>query len=398
MKVLVLDAHSVAALAVVRSLGRRGMAADVAGEEGDFLPAFRSRYAGKKILYPGAAAGLRAFLDFFRNLLGAGEYDYVIPVTDRSIVPLHQRGRELPGAERLLLPERSRLETVLDKEKTLRLALEEGVPLPATSVWGEAGFSLPGEFPLVVKSRFSRYLALERIVADPGVAFVRDREELEKVCRERDALIPRPLVQETISGEGYGFFVLARAGDPLLTFAHRRIREEDPRGSRSSCCESVLPDPEMARSALKLIRRLGWTGPAMVEFKRDRRDGIFKLMEVNGRFWGSLPLALAAGADFPYALLRMLAGEPVPGYTPRAGVRARYLRADLEHLIGVLRGAPPGWEGPFPGRLRTLGEVLADFARPGTSGFTLTLDDPRPGLAELARFLFRDLPRRLIHM
>lgn len=398
MKVLVLDAHSTAALAVVRSLGRRGIPVDVAGEEADFLLAFRSRHAGRKLLYPGASADLRAFLEFFRGLLGAGGYDYVLPVTDRSIVPLHERGRDLPGAERLVLPEKSRLEAVLDKEKTLRLAREEGVPVPATSVWGEAGFALPAEFPLVVKSRFSRHLEGERLAADPGVVFVRGREDLEKVCREREALIPRPLVQETIVGEGYGFFVLAREGEPLLAFAHRRLREEDPRGSRSSCCESVVPDPEMENSALKLIRRLGWTGVAMVEFKRDRRDGIFKLMEVNGRFWGSLPLALAAGADFPYALLRMLEGKPVPGYAPRPGVRARYLRADLERLISVFRGAPPGWTGPFPGRLETLGAVLVDFARPGTSGFTLTLDDPRPGLAELARFLFRDLPRRLIHM
>ena len=40
----------------------------------------------------------------------------------------------------------------------------------------------------------------------------------------------------------------------------------------------------------------------MVEFKLDARDGVAKLMEINGRFWGSLQLAVDAGVDFPAIL------------------------------------------------------------------------------------------------
>jgi predicted ATP-grasp superfamily ATP-dependent carboligase len=73
----------------------------------------------------------------------------------------------------------------------------------------------------------------------------------------------------------------------------------------------------------------------MVEFKVDPRDGTPKLMEINPRFWGSLALAVAAGVNFPYLLLRMARGEnfkPVEHYA--LGKKARWLLpGDLLHFI-----------------------------------------------------------------
>lgn len=395
MKVLVLDAHSVAGLSVVRSLGRRGVETEAAGEEGSFALAARSRYAQSFLSYPAPGRAPAAFVAWIAGILRSRNYAYVIPVTDRTIVPLHLWGRELPGAGAVVLPGQDSLERTLDKELTLKAAGELGIPFPATSVWGRDGFREPGPFPLVVKSRFSRTEEGGNIVADPGPVFVQDREELEAACRARHSLIPHPLVQEKIEGTGYGYFVLARRGEVLLSFAHRRVREEDPRGSRSSCCVSIAPPERLADSAQRLIRGLDWTGVAMVEFKQDGRDGDFKLMEVNGRFWGSLPLALAAGVDFPFALLEMLEGHAVRQPDYRSGIKARYIYADFQHLLNVFFGPPPAWTAAFPGRWRSLKDVGTDLFLPGVSGFTLVRDDPRPGLAENGRFLAFELPRRI---
>src|SRR5206468_12795896 len=73
-------------------------------------------------------------------------------------------------------------------------------------------------------------------------------------------------------------------------------------GSGSSLRESTPPPPDMAEAARTLLEALQWHGVAMVEFKRDARDGLPRLMEINGRFWNSLPLAIASGVDFPFLL------------------------------------------------------------------------------------------------
>ena len=98
-------------------------------------------------------------------------------------------------------------------------------------------------------------------------------------------------------------------GHPRARFAHRRIHEVPHTGGVSSFRESVrLPDIEA--HALSVLRRIGWNGVAMLEYRRDARTGDFRLLELNARFWGSLHLALAAGVDFPAAAPRRLARRP----------------------------------------------------------------------------------------
>ena len=83
-------------------------------------------------------------------------------------------------------------------------------------------------------------------------------------------------------------------------FAHRRLREKPPSGGVSVYRESVAPDPSLVARAAALLAGLGWRGVAMVEMKTDARTGTPYLMEVNGRFWGSLQLAVDAGVDGIY--------------------------------------------------------------------------------------------------
>src|SRR5678815_1154177 len=96
-------------------------------------------------------------------------------------------------------------------------------------------------------------------------------------------------------------------------FAHRRIREKPPSGGVSVLSESVAADPETVRKSLALLSALDWNGTAMVEYKQDRVTGQRYLMEINGRFWGSLQLAIDAGVDFPALLVAAALGEhPAP--------------------------------------------------------------------------------------
>ena len=95
-------------------------------------------------------------------------------------------------------------------------------------------------------------------------------------------------------------FALFDRGRLVAEFSHRRLREKPPAGGASVLSESLPVDPRLREFALRMLGPIGWHGVAMMEYKQDRRTGDFVLMEVNGRFWGSLELAVAAGVDFPF--------------------------------------------------------------------------------------------------
>jgi hypothetical protein len=113
------------------------------------------------------------------------------------------------------------------------------------------------------------------------------------------------------------------------------LLEKPPSGGVSVLCESVPLDEEMVEAAKKLLSVVEWTGVAMVEFKRDHRDGKAKLMEINGRFWGSLQLAIEAGIDFPYLLTDYYIGKKpkslVDDYS--VGVRLKWPLGALDYLL-----------------------------------------------------------------
>jgi predicted ATP-grasp superfamily ATP-dependent carboligase len=118
----------------------------------------------------------------------------------------------------------------------------------------------------------------------------------------------------------------------------------------------------------------------MVEYrKQEGSPPVF--MEVNGRFWHSLPLACYAGADFPALLARMAEnGDIEPSMSYRVGVRCRWLLGDARHLAEVWKGRPAGYPGAYPGRMRTLLNVLTPV--PGTYHDLFQWSDPLPEAAD----------------
>ena len=130
----------------------------------------------------------------------------------------------------------------------------------------------------------------------------------------------------------------------------------------------------------------------MVEF-RQRADGKFVFLEVNGRFWNSLPLACYAGADFPAAVAEIAdRGDCSPMQDYEVGVRCRWLLGDFRHLLSVWHGAPAGYPGKFPGRLRTLVNVLTPV--PGTYHDNFQFADPLPELGDWLSLAERAFGRR----
>jgi protein-tyrosine-phosphatase len=201
------------------------------------------------------------------------------------------------------------------------------------------------------------------------------------------------LLQEYFRGDGVGVELIADHGELRHVFQHRRLHEVPLTGGGSSlrCSEAVTP--ALRAASAQLMRALGWHGVAMVEFKYNPASGEFRLMEINGRFWGSLPLAIAAGADFPAMLHALMTTGRVGEHPPsRDGVVCRQLARDIDWLEHVLRKAAPRGLVTLPGRAQVLRDCLLVFS-PRHHFDVQSLRDPWPGLVDLARIAGRQWDR-----
>jgi predicted ATP-grasp superfamily ATP-dependent carboligase len=392
--VLVTDAGRTSAIAFLRSLGQKGWRV-VAADADERSAGFRSRYAAERVVYPSPRASPRAFVEFLHAWLTAHPVDLVVPVTDECIHPLaHQRAR-FEGLTRLAIASDEALATVTDKHATLELARRLGVPFPETRVVSTraearaAAASL--RFPLVVKPSVSRrYQAESDTIEQGSVSFARDAEELE---RRMESLEGHHVVllQPYEPGVGVGVECLASRGRVLRAFQHRRLAEIPVSGGASAWRESVPLDPELFAHAQRLIEALGWTGLIMVEFKLGTRPW---LLEINGRVWGSLPLACMAGVDFPGELAELCCpagpgpGSPAlrdaPDTTYRIGVRSYNFELMLSWITQVLIGRKRHPYLPHPGRRRALAAVFG-LLDPAQKSDLSGGGDFAPRLAEAGR-------------
>lgn len=390
-RVLVTDGEQRAALAITRSLGRAGYAVTV-GANGLRSLAGASRHCVERVVLPDPLAAPSDHATRIVDVARQGSMDAVIPVTEASLLALLPVRGAL-GATRLPFPAEESFRRMSDKAALMSLANLQGLSTPRSlvlSTASEAGSLLGGRitFPLVVKPTRSLQERNGRRCKD-GPRYVDRPEMLAATLAEVPEDAFPLLAQERIVGQGIGLFLLRWNGRILARFAHRRLREKPPSGGISVYCESVAADASLMERAEGLLAAEDWQGVAMIEFKRDIRDGLAYLMEVNGRFWGSLQLAIDAGVDFPAMLVSAALGRPasrVPDY--RVGVRSRWLLGDLDHLVIRLRSSNSRLKLPAgaPGRLRTAADILLPWRSPGR-GEIWRRDDPRPARVEMVDWL-----------
>jgi predicted ATP-grasp superfamily ATP-dependent carboligase len=398
MRVLVLDGNENQAVACVRSLSRAGHSVSV-GSDSSWSKAGWSRYCCSSFRYAPPQRDASAFIESIEKEVRREAGTLVLPMTERTTLPLStMRERIFAAGGRLVLPPHETVLRAFDKEQTTRLAESLGINVPHTTLIGDRDEARPlaasSSYPLVLKARSSEEVSDDGQVQATGAPlYARDAQEFMTGYDELRRRCSGVLVQEFIEGAGAGYFALMRDGELRAEFAHRRIRDMRPTGSGSSVRESVAPERKLREAALSILRELRWHGVAMVEF-RVRADRTPVFLEVNGRFWNSLPLAIYAGADFPALLAQMVErGDVETVLDYRKGVRCRWLLGDFRHLLEVWKGAPRGFPGVFPKRWRT----LLDFLIPvkGTFHDNFMWRDPLPELGDWIDFAFRRLPARL---
>lgn len=386
--VLVTDAERGSAVAIIRSLGRAGWNV-IAADSHDRSLGFRSRYVRHTVVYP---SPLREPQKFARSICDAAtkhRVDLVIPVTANCILPLDAARGEFPSRCKLALPAPEAWEVTRDKSKTLELATRLGVPIPrthcVTSTEEALAYAESVSWPIVLKPLASQSLHGNQVCAFP-VRYASDRTSLRNEMQRFEGKC-QVLLQEFTPGIGVGVELLMHQGRPLAAFQHARIREVPVSGGASAFRQSVPLDPDLYHHSIRLLGELNWTGLAMVEFKQGERS---TLMEINGRVWGSLPLAIKSGMDFPAMWADIYLHEPPLDRTPavqtsyRTGVRSRNLELDLMWIASVIlgRGRSRYPFLPSPRRSQAV-RALLGMLNPTNHFDILSLEDPAPGFGEL---------------
>lgn len=388
--VLVTDAHRGSAITIMRSLGRRGWTV-IAADEQRNSAGFRSRHARHRCLYPSPMAEPEAFVDALCDAVNQHRVDLLIPTTDEAILPLSRVRERFEGHTRLAMAAPEALRIVGDKQATLALCEELQVPAPqsylAHSVEDARDVAHLLPWPIVVKAQRSRRLENGRGVQRTGpVGYANTVKEL---VRQTERLIVEGpvLLQGYMPGAGQGVEMLAHEGRPLAIFQHKRLAEVPITGGASALRESVPLDPLLVAYSARLVDALKWTGLIMIEYKVNEDDAV--LMEINGRVWGSLPLAVHSGLDFPALLGALYANGPWPGPPLTAyesGVRACNLDLMVLWFGQVLRNRRLYPFIPQPARHDALRALLSLF-RPRLRFDIQSWSDPVPGLIDMQHTL-----------
>jgi hypothetical protein len=394
-RALVLSAETPSAVAVVRSLHAAG---------------FEVAALAESLVSPAAASwrcalplrvGVWSAEDLVTHVLDT-DADLVVPVTEGDLLRLAPVRTSVERLCPVLAPPARALDALLDKHRVGVAARAVGarregdeltgadeIVLPAGEKVGE---SSEGDFPLVAKPRRSRSMLPDGSVWGMSARFCADAYDLREAHREFAAGGQDTLAQRPVYGAPLLVSVFLDHDDVLRgAFVHRRLRQAQPEGGPSACAISHAAHRRIVDPVVELARELDARG-APVQFELVVPDaGPPVLLDVNPRPWGTLGLALAAGADLYGRAARAALGEALDdAIDPLAyevGVARHYLPFEVRHALAVLlRGPQKGFEGSWPSS--RLAAALQWGALPG-AGLVFQPGDPLPALADALHLVRR---------
>lgn len=361
------------ALAVVRSLGRRGVRVRVVRSDEHAL-AQTSRYAQGGLSWPAAGDDGRR-VDYLLDLADRERLrDWVlIPTHDEEAALISRHRDALACSYRVTTPAWETLRAAYDKRFTHAAGAEVGLDQPWTVFPdGEPALAqAEGRFPVVIKPAYKA--CANRLTVDK--AWRADGPDaLRRLYREACSLVdPRILmIQELVAGNGdsqLSYAALCSNGEVVASLAACRLRQYPMDFGRASSYVETIDDPNLEDDATRLLAALRFSGMVEVEFKRDPATGANLLLDINPRAWGWQSLGGRAGVDFPYLLWRLASGDRIPRTRAVAGVR--WVRGSTDVLAAIGEVAA--------GRLS-----VRDYARSLRRPLEFAVfapDDPLPSLA-----------------
>ena len=390
-------------LTVVRELGEQGVAMHVIARSYRGLGLY-SRWAATRHIRPTGDAPTIDLVNRIAEIHGAR---HVMAVSEVDLVMLRNAADEnrLPGI-RVLVPPIEHLRIVNDKLATYEAAREIGITVPRS--WQPRSCreakNVPPDlaYPCILKWRDPASVAAN--LREIGLPLLK-----AEYCYTRDGLAASlsryrpigkyPLVQAYARGVGLGHMIFMYKSEPLLSFQHIRKAEWPPEGGASTmCCSLPLSFyPEWMAQSVALLRHIGWQGAAMVEYRYDEQTGTRALMEINGRFWGSLPLAYHAGARFAWLTYSVLGLNEIPQLGAyRAGLTCRYMIPETRRVLTIAFNARSIKDRELAiSKTRTVTDYILAFLRPSVRYYVFSIKDPLPFAMDMKAAAYKGLAAAL---
>jgi len=369
LNILVTQGDMKHTLGIVRSLGTRGANVHVLAESKRAAAAI-SRFCKQAHIM--ASSTEKEYVRQLLDILKSQDFDVLIPVGYPVTEYTARAFSDISAVVNIVLAPIESIEFASNKPEITRFADSVGVPTPRTTVVASlAEVQQAGDemgYPLIIKGR--------RETGSGIVSIVQRSEDLYEAYKDLvdrhglEASVDFPIIQEFIPGWGCGFFAIYDNGKAKRVFMHRRVREYPISGGSSSCAESFY-DESLKEHGIKLLDSLKWHGVAMVEFRYDTSRHDYRLIEINPKFWGSLDLALKAGADFPGDMVKIAMGNEISYTETYKSVRFQWpFYGDFLHVFDTPSLSP---------------RILGDFLNPRVSK-NFRLDDPLPDMVSAAAF------------
>jgi protein-tyrosine-phosphatase/predicted ATP-grasp superfamily ATP-dependent carboligase len=292
-------------LTVIRSLYEAGMIVDVVCFSNTSV-ALQSKYINKVYGLNHQSMTVDSWCSAVEGILSNKHYDIVIPCDERALFPLMDIKDKLNLKTAFAVPDKNIVGPLFNKVETRQTAELCEVTVAKGEHLNLQHFSfeqLTEEFGLPLVLKPTQSYAEEELNKRQSVKIAHNMDDLNDfILQNGDQLC---LVESYFSGFGVGVSILAKEGKIKAAFAHARVAEPET-GGGSSYRKAIPIEPSMLYACQKFCMELQYTGVAMFEFKFNPKTKDWILIEINARFWGSLPLAVFAGVDFPVMLAHVL--------------------------------------------------------------------------------------------
>jgi predicted ATP-grasp superfamily ATP-dependent carboligase len=276
---------------------------------------------------------------------------------------------------------------LFDKNHTHILCERLSIPVsPARKLTtSDSPSTLLADFALPMVLKPTRSYSIDRPGQWGRVYIVETESTLRSALAEIDEP-DRYMVETYFEGTGCGISVLANKGEIQQAFQHRRLREG--LGAASSYRVSELLDPHMLESCVKIMQEMKHTGVCMFEFRVNDKTGAWILLETNARFWGSMPLPLALGVNFPVMLRDLLVkGKQWPPAAYAPGIRSRNITLDGFNLLKSIPRLKPKTVLPWLSGLADFSMQPARWLAGAEFNDSFAADDLKPGWQEILAIL-----------
>ncbi len=304
-KVFVTDGISPATPSIIESLAKNGYEV-YCGEEFYWNASFFSRYLKKAVIYPSPEKEPEKYIDFLLDYLKSNDIHYLIPVRCPSFEQIIKNKNKFFPDIKFLAPELEDWLKAEFKHETLKIADQINFPMPKTLFDEKLDYKSIGE-----KLGNDFIIKVSRSSGARGILPIHSEEDLEYHKKHLTESGSEFVFQEWIPQGGRSFnasYLFDFDGNARTGFLMEKIRQYPIKGGSTSFAMGIEND-ELLSIGEELLKGLNWKGVAEVEYIQDPRDGKYKLMEINPRFWNPTLLAIKAGIDYPKYIMDILTGH-----------------------------------------------------------------------------------------